>query len=161
MTFPSLPTDSLYKFLAIGGILLIAVANYVSFQTTASMQDVRYKENQAHLARQLERINNAVDGVRKDHEEKAERTRELKVALDSITQYGQMEMKDVQARIKEMETESKALISKMGWLNLLGFGIAGLGFVAWWFRIQRHQDETIRIERDKAKLELDKLRQGK
>ncbi|ELV8719645.1 TPA: hypothetical protein NKA09_003195 [Vibrio parahaemolyticus] len=133
--FPSLPTDSLYKFLALAGVLLCAMSlyTYVRFYTL---------------------IKSKVFNVKSDIQE-----REAEIAfLESQESPEQSEILKVRVKhnrtkvqVEELEWYSKQLIV-IGLLSFL-FASSGAfmtykGFNLWYWKIQVHQDKLIELKVD-------------
>ncbi len=128
MTFPSMPTDSLYKFMAIAGLVAVVTANYWNAQEREEFD----KEGEAYIWQ-------LVDGVRKDHPEKAERSRELN-SLDG----------HLKERLKLKANMLKERLAELAVLETVGYVVGLIGFCGWWFNIQRYQNILLRLEVQKA-----------
>ncbi len=145
MNFPSLPTDSLYKFIALSGMAFIISSSYFTYTTMTGMQETISNERKASLTRADEYVWKVVDGVRLDHPEKAERTRELQ----SIDEQGTLRLKlqfeadGLKKRIDEIRTEAGAMLFMLSIMEKVGFILMPVGFFLWWWKIQRHQDAIL------------------
>lgn len=120
MPIPSLPTDNIYKFMAIGGIILLLTGHFASFSAGTRTQELAAQVIQAKAIAEI---------YAKTDSQKAE------LAL---------------AESMGAEAEWEFLLrAKWGYLAWLEFTFwAGLllsitGFVLWYFRVQRHLDKLL------------------
>lgn len=163
MNIPNLPTDNLYKFLTIAGLVLI-FASAVWFE--AERQDAFVKADNASLrARILE--------IEKEHLEKEElglnvsRQRMFEGGLrPSDVEEQQIEAKTLNEQekafqIKEAEVEAQAevanrIISKLELARVffsigvgLGFFLTGAGLRFWYTKLQVYQDRLVKKQAEK------------
>lgn len=149
MNLPNVPTDSLYKFLAITGLACVIGANIVIAQTVRSTRMDAESEIQNNHDRVEKRIWDMVDGVRKDRPEKEERTRELNSLNDVVERFEQLESKKLDRRLSFIYSEADRLITLMLRLEYAGYALTPIGFFLWWRRIQRYQDALLKAEYEK------------
>ena len=146
MQYPSFPTDNLYKFLAIAGVLAILVSNYLTSVVMMSMQKMTADETKETLRYEESRLWEMIDDVRLDHDEKVERTRELENMKPSLDSRRVLVIEQLHQRLDEIRTEAETQINMLGRLESVGFFITPIGFILWWWKVQRHQDRILRNE---------------
>ena len=151
MTLPNLPTDNLYKFLALAGVACVLAANWLTSDAQFRRQELLTKERQATEDRLLDSIWQTVDRVMKEHDTKDERMKSLKNIEPMMDARAGMERTKLQERQQEINDEADTQVFMLGLLEVVGVVCAPLGFVLWWFRVQQYQDRILRAESDKAK----------
>lgn len=163
MTLPSLPTDNLYKFLALAGLFL-AVFGYVyptnrltelqikqaSIETEWSVLNVemdRLKADTADVERSLRRLEAEAETeptearrnaakISADGKKLRERLHELEIKKIGL------EGKDRETKIVQAEISSARTLLNV--CVVVGVLLTGLGFVSWYFRVQRLQDQQLK-----------------
>jgi len=144
MSIPSPPTDNLYKFLAVSGVVLIVACMY---QTAINKEDL------------LE------DWVRHSNEQKAESwARSLELFATGKPDARDMALLLIEQAKTAFSDESKQIKSHYEFRNaelkrrkeIFDFGVnvgsvmGAVGFFLWWFRVQRFQDSQLRTDAIKA-----------
>jgi len=169
MEIPSLPTDNLYKFLAIGGIIVM-VAGFV-LPATADFQIVKLHEEQQRLAYE-EFTKHTGDLIRQNNEE-------MRIAVEAIEKIAEPKARDNildllnkrnvtkeqsdafvlhlsgfvdEMRLLRLAHQDQRNVSQL--LKYFGFAISALGFGLWYWKVQRFHDRTSRAEALKAEAEL-------
>lgn len=183
MNLPSLPTDNLYKFLAIGGVALIVAGLVLPYsfvrsnaERTRGALNVRTEQFSKFLDDTLslaERREKTYEDVLKDASEALSdadkdvahmRVSAAKVRLNAVDKRDIVW--DTRAKIEEQinkaflaELEQTLLLTK--WITQVaavmantGFAFAAIGFPCWWWKVQRFHDRIIRAEAAKAEKEL-------
>lgn len=152
---PSLPTDSLYKFLAIAGIAMImwGVAfpwnksyDYriqlagLDYQTKIMSVKMTQLEDQ-YRALTIEAEN--IDQNSKDYEIKSQTIRQLKTKI--YAQSLELRLPQYKERQKlAVSMQAQELYAELGIICITSGSILGLiGFVAWYTKIQRHIDKEL------------------
>lgn len=124
------PTDNLYKFLAIGGLAFALVA-FIFLMREQAKQRERWLDAQVELATGGYQ---AGSGVPTDAALRAPFFRQ-------------------QAALAETDGIWK-LVPILGRTIGISISISIVGFAAWWFRVQRHEDAILKLTRAKLALEL-------
>lgn len=171
MNFPSLPTDNLYKFIALSGFVLGVLSwGYLIIQIDG--QEIAMVE-----------INAAVDGIEAETESNAAGIESLARELGlSLTAEGiadnfkgdRADLLKLQLRaeaqalrlaaVKErrqnvrlrsdLEAAKLRRTKRLLWpliiLGTVGFGLSIFGFFLWYFRVQRYQDQVLKAEAKQA-----------
>ncbi len=124
MNIPHLPTDNLYKFLGIFGLVLIVFSSYMFNQDYVEIDSKLYDS------------------------ESNEHVKEVLVKNDSISET------NPNLDLKKLQTESQKkkfpkLVHLYIVLLFLGFVLSIVGFYYWFFRTQIIQDKILKIESDK------------
>lgn len=142
---PSPPTDNLYKFFAVFGLvfLVVSIGGFVL-------------------------IHNSVMKTTMDHvQEVLTRLDSIEVPKDDLDKFAKAVAETIDA-VFSLETELGSKINlayaSFGYIpeGLLSIGVLGLlmttiGFSLWWFRVQRYQDAILRLEFLKATKEHETL----
>ena len=126
-----LPTDNIYKFYALFGLLLIIFSIGSTVLLSKSTNEKVYK-----YVVELEQSYRGVES----QDQETDRQKVLKKLID-------IEAKD-----------RKELTRWLDVLSVVGTAVMVLGFVAWQTKIQPIEDELRSLQRDKLKLEVEKMR---
>jgi len=145
VSLPSLPTDSLYKFVAVAGLALFGIGFILPILVKRDMSehswrittesDERIRENTALLL-QIIRSNPSLKGD-------VERNQLLIEQTELVAQAENHRKK------AETEKKQKSTDRNLGYLltcRILGFVFAAPGFVLWYFRVQRYQDMLLQAD---------------
>jgi hypothetical protein len=158
MNVPTLPTDNLYKFLALTGlVLMLACFGALEFRA-AKQQELDTavslgKEALGYLERDIERVAERLTGQATEDQEYP------KVTANEYAQF-KMRIRNVGEDIIELRGKSERAeahyqrTQRILFLLLLGgiFGgfIAIAGFALWYVRLQKYQDVLIRCQADQS-----------
>lgn len=131
MEIPTPPTDSLYKFKALAGLILILVPLYLAYRIGSDITEQLHKSS-------LEAVAIQPGGV-----DTARRVALLDTAL---------------GHVRRSMTESYFLYALCALAVILGCSYAKEGFRQWNQKIQGPQDELLQIQLEQARLTLAKSR---
>lgn len=145
MDFPNLPTDNLYKFIALVGVVVLLVASYFPI----------IKARELKLA--MIEIEGKTRILEIEVQHLPDRTKQLK-SNETIGDCNREELVDKAYKLKmkneELKTNSKKLevigidyeiIRKIQTAGMvLGFILSAFGFFLWYFRIQKYQDKQLK-----------------
>lgn len=130
MILPSLPTDSLYKFIAVAGAFIFLSSLIVPFQKHYELA-VKRAENTGVIAMVEERV--------------ARFSSSINGASDVDIAMG--EFHDLRARAKATNAALESLQREMLVLRnaglVLGLLLMALGLSAWYLRVQRYEDRLL------------------
>lgn len=168
MNIPNLPTDNLYKFISMTGVLLmfvcVAVLEYrISQQVELNTEISLGKKAFEFLERDLERTSKGLDSILQSLEEAEKRGEKIdsnKLEHFSSLKKGHEELK---ARVRNIDREIMTLRKKSDFAEnyyqrtlrikpLLLFGgftgiaLAFIGFYLWYHRLQKHQDMLLKMQ---------------
>ena len=131
MQIPSLPTDNIYKFMALGGIIFFLAGHFASYYSGTRIQE---------LAAQIEQAKAIAEIYAKTDGQKSE----LVLAEATAAAY-----------------EREFLLSERGgimtFLNLtfwVGLVLSIAGFLLWYFRVQRQLDLMLKAQAEKIRREV-------
>jgi hypothetical protein len=152
MTLPNLPTDNLYKFLALGGLTLILFSfvfpkmqehglNRVLWETKIDIdvaeEQLRYIDEQSSILEAKRQ-----EAYRKNANLKPLKDDEMRI----LDLQHNLRIQQAQARNKtkllsdlSQELVGIRLFAKIG--IALGLALTCFGFFLWYVKLQRHQDE--------------------
>lgn len=129
MNLPSIPTDNLYKFIAVSGLVLM-VAGLYFYKSTET--DIRAEIFRFQLQQDILTLEANVDSLSNTNK------------LDSIALY--YDKKELLDKIERLPNSYKAYLS----LSLIGVGLSIFGFVEWYLKLQVHQNKIVKNEGDKV-----------
>lgn len=124
------PTDNLYKFLAIGGLTLTLVAIVFLFRDQARLRGV-YTDAQVELL---------AGGY-----------------IEGSGPPADQDLRRAYFRRQAAEHEVKGLLrlidSPFGSVMGISLSVSIVAFLLWWFRVQRYDDEILRVTTEKLRRE--------
>lgn len=170
---PSPPTDSLYKFLALAGILVCAASLYLPDELASRVEQQQEEvqtqaavivEREARLKDRLDQLGKFIDsaiakqqGTYRSDPAKLELTFsevELKALLDRQASI----LEDVAVSVEQLKGSSRRVerlqsrathLHRLGIVGSWGGGVVGvLGLALWYVKIQRHEDHAARRRGD-------------
>ncbi len=124
MKIPNLPTDNLYKFLALFGLVLIVFSSY-TYSTT--IERAYLFEDNLNVKKQLHKLDSL----------KAQPMDSLKIERSKIEL--NKDFKEYRRIIKRIKPISNLFL----FLFFLGFGLSFLGFYKWYYKTQKLNDEIL------------------
>jgi hypothetical protein len=153
ITLPTLPTDNLYKFLALSG-LAIAIFSLVFPIIRISeirMKLIEVKTQSNVLDVEIEELKGDTDRWAKKTSLSPEETASLRKRLIEI----RIKSVEIRGRFEQIKSLNRDLDYSMTliWVGLpLGLIISHLGFLLWYFRVQKPNDLQIRkqVESDRT-----------
>lgn len=171
MIFPKLPTDNLYKFLALAGMVVFILSNYFSLTRIVQVGDriidveeaqLIFKARQESLKSKSERLHKIIDNSlaeksvhRKEDLEKLEihySETEIKELVNQV--YEIIDKQGIESAKLQMSllkvVDLKKLSDKIRNINIIFSAIGGLmiynGFSLWYRRVQKPLDELLQME---------------
>jgi len=176
MNIPSLPIDSIYKFSAFAGLVIILFCPYTFNSLVETIQDKTLKVKLdlkragvelKFIQSQQKKINQIVESVKKG------------ITASDVLKKGEMPVEVTKDEYKKMlrefeqlfhdenikEAELEVFVEELSGLErrrlsyveiasvaiTSGFALSLWGFIFWYTRIQRYQDQIIRNEATKSK----------
>jgi hypothetical protein len=169
MEIPTPPTDNLYKFMAISGLLLLAASIYFPFSLQIKLNDQTldnlesFNTANADLDYYGEKVNFLNEIITNSIQEQEGKSKDDKSKVTLV--YSQSEVKQSYADLFDIEHQSKITLVKLHinskrsdalelYVTLLRYCqvafslfascLAFLGFFLWYNRIQKHIDKQMR-----------------
>lgn len=148
--FPELPTDNLYKFMALGGLTLAGFFFWIFWKRADALRDraEAHLQDEKELTAEAEAIRAQIELGRLLPE--PERSAQLPV-LTALLAKVQLRAAGLDARYKSLESAT-AEIHRIGWsaigFAVIGIIIANIGFGLWYTRVQRYQDIILHATAD-------------
>jgi hypothetical protein len=142
MELPTIPTDNLYKFLTVFGILVaiasLLIPRYVHNQMRVQVlrADTELREAQAR-SDAIHRVNQAQN----NQMNYVELTTQLEGIQPAIAR---AEGRKQEAESQEVQASRLVATSNVG--VAVGIALATLGFVLWYLNLQRWQDQAVKRE---------------
>lgn len=185
MNVPNLPTDNLYKFMALFGLVLFGFSFYLEFETLESVNDNEYQRNILlnKNSKRIDEHNNTVKITNERNEKLIDKISKLTDSTEYASLIGLItdELIRVEPQImyldsissslkKELEEENifiaKSDVEKIRLSNLLALSsnlrwssviLVLVGFVLWWFKYQRYIDAETKYNGQKNLKLLEEL----
>lgn len=144
MILPNLPTDNLYKFMAISGIVLFSYCLVAPFVLmTQNLERIeKVSEEAAIISADVQLLDKmlAVDPVAPG--DRAGARKRLEESVDASRRNAALEAKI--GMVHRLNQQNKFLMV-LGSLGLLtGMGLGAAGFSLWYLRVQKYLDEQIK-----------------
>lgn len=146
MNFPIIPTDNLYKFVALGGLALMIFS--VTYPTNKALE---LQLNTITLRAEIEKLKVEVENLDKDVS-RAEKKKnddltdaEIKSLIKTLTEQ-KIKRIDVEANINKVDAQKHWLIAYLlaaGIGVMLGSFATFKGFSLWYSRVQKPNDQKI------------------
>lgn len=130
MTLPNLPTDNLYKFAAIFGLVLVV---FSSFMFNQWINNAHEFENKLNAKTELYRLDSLA----------SQSSDSISIAKAKV----QIEKDYIQ--YKRIIEKIPSIFKLYAFLFFLGFIFTGLGFYNWYYKTQRLNDNILKNEADK------------
>lgn len=169
MNFPDLPTDNLYKFLAIFGLVILFGSNLLSYRL---MEELRSKVDRSTSLSKLFslEVKFIEDDVKTAEDElnvlkkQIKEGQIVKEVADEQMKEKMKEVKNLRERIRQGEknlaenppTDPKVFLSEIDFIRFIlrdgtfiGYFVSTLGFILWYIKLQRYQDIFIKNEAEK------------
>lgn len=157
---PSPPTDNLYKFLAISGIVCVLVANIMSVQVMVSTHDKIEQTLDSFVKNGNEQGWKLFEQFRLDYPDKADHEKMIKLRSEELKRTVAVDTKNCDDRVSEIKSDEEKSQKGLTALAVVGSIIALFGFGLWALRFQRFQDGGLRLEFETAKREFEKKHPG-
>lgn len=149
-----LPTDNLYKFITIFSIVLIVFSGFLYVKSLDNLYpyllDFNDKPIIDNLLKSLilkDKVEKLVNGSEKIDEEKIKSI--INDLNDIRTQTAKIENEKL---LDDYYIERNKAIMKISWnLCITGFIWAIIGFIMWYYKLQRYQDEIIKKQAKQGK----------
>lgn len=172
MNMPNVPTDNLYKFLSISGLIIlffaIVLPQYAIFQLEMRLIDAKTNQEKFEIEREMvktsidrvmleQQVNDTVlmlSEVSGESSSKLEATKikellaeheRLAVEINKLNQLAmsQIDQSAINEKNKLMLSRIKSLSSLSVFMMLIGVLVTILGFSMWYYKTQRFLDSAI------------------
>jgi hypothetical protein len=141
-TPPSPPTDNLYKFVAISGVVLLIGAPVYWTSYELQLQE-RETEAWASLIKQVSVPGEYFFPPKADGTPEAAKAHEKWEALKRIVDAQEADNFRIRRRLHDLE-RFEVLVTTLAWtFGMLGLFLSMLGFRLWYVRVQRPQDRLL------------------
>lgn len=151
---PNLPTDNLYKFLAVAGIVLLVTGLVGPFILDQQEIEWSWRTLQEIEDRLDEKKLKVADVIARENLAQAAKEAAMQEAAKGLGDSRDNALLKFAARVKERDTMR---IWRNTWLSFtmwLGATCAIAGFFLWWWNVQRLQDAILKLERIKIEQEV-------
>lgn len=154
LPMPSLPTDNLYKFMAIAGLVFTAIglvspAIYkTDWYNDAITRSEKLDQRVAEGRLRIEEI-----AIRSQLTEK-----ERSALLDRLSKQFSEDIADeryaLNQQLEQRQNLADEKVEGLQWCGVAGFLVSLAGFICWYQRVQSMQDSILRMEFEKLKRQL-------
>ncbi len=144
MDYPNIPTDNLYKFLAIGGLVVsfFSIVYPIGKLLELDFQLADFKAGREEINIERNFLNKEIEILEK---KESVDSNEIKVIRDKLLQQ-ELKEADFNAQAEKIQVSFK-WIQNFKWLaimgSLLGMILEVIGFSAWYLRVQHPQDQLL------------------
>lgn len=145
MSLPNLPTDNLYKFVALVGVIILIATLYFPIMKAREyrLSMVKLKGQLRLLDIELDYLKEKATDLKSDHDNTGHTRTELIYEAHQLKMKSEeLKTKGEELRILELDYQLLISIQKSGMLMGILTGI--LGFSLWYFKIQRYQDRQLK-----------------
>jgi len=145
MNLPNLPTDNLYKFVALVGVVILIGASYFPIVKAREYQLSMVKlEGQLRLLNlELEYLKEKATHLKSDQDNTGHNRTELIYEAHQLKmKHEKLKTKSEELRVLELDYVFFSSMQRIGMLMGILTGI--LGFSLWYFKIQRYQDRQLK-----------------
>ena len=149
MNLPTFPTDNLYKFLAISGLVTLAFTAVFPFfiLRQVSLELVSVKSEIAAIKLEAEHLENLLKLAKETPEYLAEATEILERNSQLLLKMQELDGKNEELRFRNDEISKYTLLLIA---LFLGSSIAtAVGFRLWYTKLQRYQDQAVALQGSK------------
>jgi hypothetical protein len=179
----ALPTDNLYKFMALGGLALVGFCIWMRLKITDTLGKVvsdvegSMLKTKSLMAPIEATTKSFFDRVASGQEEAGDEGYWSSEAFRNVQQHMKesepalaQQMASIRGAFADTEQlyvtvrglfdRSKQTLEQLKLFSYLGAIVMGIGFGLWYAKLQRYQDQTTILQRDKAQLELEAAKAG-
>jgi len=153
LNFPSFPTDSLYKFMAIAGLIAIVAGESLPFVISEryferlSNDRQSFNDNmQKHLFEFTHIANDASNLAHPTDASLDAKIKLLDIMGDHFKTITQRAIDSSDRDLNALSTSLVMQIKKLELLTRVGSAVMFAGFFLWWLKVQRFQDAILRKE---------------
>ncbi len=154
ISLPTPPTDNLYKFMAIAGIVLFIVGLTLPWILDQRELEWYWQTFDAISGRMNDRAVFFTKMLQADPTAPQAMDWLGPKVMDALDSLQAKELGNFQKKCDEREVMRTWRSNALGWTKWGGVVLAIAGFALWWLRVQRYQDELLRVQFQKARLEL-------
>jgi len=144
MTGLNLPTDNLYKFMAIAGVSIALFSIYLMF-TRAEQGTARVDQLERESTVLFEEEHQVEIAWEKLKDKTGPRAKSLEDARNEIKKRKARNYEEVQATMRFGKL-NLLLVKDLQVAHYVGVVLAVVGFFLWYFKVQRFMDKAIREE---------------
>lgn len=163
MNLPNLPTDNLYKFIALSGLAVMALCLILYLQSIESSEIAQGKiqiieERIAIRQNVLNAFSEFIPHVHDSPETEAnsqklfDRIEQEKKARDIVL--AELQKEKPMFQVSESAAKLRRKFLSVGMIG--GFVTSVIGFVLWYFKLQRYQDFVVMFEAEEKRASVDK-----
>jgi len=149
MELPKVPTDNLYKFMALSGIVLLVASAFPRYwQAKLEFELIRVQGEKRKVTKKKEWAHADMDYLLTKSNKLKEETSEWKEAKDLAAAEPQLIEK------KRQEIQEKEISQRLDVIRRLKYVIAGgrwvgailsvFGFLLWYHKLQKYQDKIVK-----------------
>jgi hypothetical protein len=147
LAVPNLPTDNLYKFVALAGLTMVVLSLVLFAVAMNARWDTldRLEVDQASLDAEITNLRSDLDVLAKQAHPSAGDLRALRQRQQDLVAHAAV-MAAKAGILRRLREGLKELVLQMYVGAGLGGGIAAVGFMLWYRRVQVFQDQLLRAQ---------------
>jgi hypothetical protein len=156
MMIPSLPTDNLYKFIAMTGLLMVIF--YIIFPSQKlvelTIKKIDVETEVAVISNEIEQISDDVKHIEKIANQQGHVTAAQLDELENRNNEARNKNRRMEGELKKIQVlaiQHKTLESITKPLFPLGLFLMAVGFLCWYLLVQRPTDALLRKEKKTAR----------
>ena len=145
MNFPLLPTDNLYKFVAVAGLILSAYCAFFAYQQVLDikLQRARAETEEDIIRLEIEQIERDAEKINRKKDPSSDEIKEISARIRTA------QVQKLRVRGKRNEVD---ILTTQVWVHFFvlwtgilgGICMSGWGFTQWYYQIQKPNDELTR-----------------
>lgn len=145
MNIPHFPTDNLYKFVAVAGLILAGYCAFFAYQHVLDikLQKARAETEEDIIRLEIEQIERDVEKVNHKKEPSPDEIKEINARIRTA----QVQKLRVMGKKNEIDILTTQVLVHffVFWAGILGgLAMSGWGFTQWYYQIQKPHDELTR-----------------
>jgi hypothetical protein len=144
----SLPTDNLYKFLALSGIIIDVAAVHLYFKRRADVNERldELETQAAGLRVDIEEAKLQLEAAKEEHHTTAAKFYASTQRVAEVSRSHEVQKVKLGV-LKRLRRELKLLTWVVAFALTIGTVAAAAGFYLWYDRLQKYQDRTVALGR--------------
>ncbi|QLG46033.1 hypothetical protein [Costertonia aggregata] len=167
MNIPSLPTDNLYKFIALFGLVIFSFSIYFSYQIEEKLwlENYKYAPKMQKLEREIYTIQNENilphEVLKEMGHEELKNYEELLQKIKKESEKKVAEANDIESNYDNLVDTTERNLNFYLAVGLTGGLLMILGFVLWYLKYQRYIDAEVKWNGEQYLKNIRKLKKKK
>jgi hypothetical protein len=157
MNLPQFPTDNMYKFMAIFGLTIVIgtylivnweISNRLLEQINLERSKLKYETDKDFLTAKQTFINGELDRLEKEGIPDSQAYNSNAAEYNKVTEQviNNEKNKVLESEFQKVKSDIKILHEILQFGSIAGLGFTIIGFILWYFKLQRFQDKLTALE---------------